>query len=56
MIVTGPADGVAKRVTIRANRRMAVAHVTNQMREPAADNRGLALIAAAYDGIKGYGS
>jgi CubicO group peptidase (beta-lactamase class C family) len=33
--------------------RMAVAYVTNQMREPADDNRGLEVIMAAYDGLKG---
>lgn len=33
--------------------RMAVAFVTDQMREPAADNRGLELMMAAYDGLKG---
>jgi hypothetical protein len=27
--------------------------VTNQMREPADDTRGLELISAAYDGLKG---
>jgi len=31
---------------------MAVAYVTNQMREPVADNRGLEVIMAAYDGLK----
>jgi CubicO group peptidase (beta-lactamase class C family) len=33
--------------------RMAVAYVTNQMREPADDNRGLELVMAAYDGLEG---
>jgi CubicO group peptidase (beta-lactamase class C family) len=33
--------------------RMAVAYVTNQMREPADDNRGLELVMAAYDGLTG---
>ncbi len=33
--------------------RMAVAYVTNQMREPAEDNRGLELVMAAYDGLRG---
>jgi CubicO group peptidase (beta-lactamase class C family) len=33
--------------------RMAVAYATNQMREPADDNRGLELVMAAYDGLKG---
>ena len=32
---------------------MAVAYVTNQMREPADDSRGLEVIMAAYDGLKG---
>jgi hypothetical protein len=32
---------------------MAVAYVTNQMREPAADQRGLELVAAAYAGVPG---
>jgi hypothetical protein len=31
---------------------MAAAYVTNQMREPAADTRGLEVIMAAYDGLK----
>jgi CubicO group peptidase (beta-lactamase class C family) len=33
--------------------RMAVAYVTNQMREPAEDYRGLELVMAAYDGLPG---
>ncbi|MGW2639488.1 serine hydrolase domain-containing protein [Streptomyces sp. NPDC001348] len=33
--------------------RMTVAYVTDQMREPAQDNRGLELVMAAYDGLKG---
>ncbi|WP_222265143.1 serine hydrolase domain-containing protein [Modestobacter marinus] len=33
--------------------RMAVAYVTNQMREPAEDDRGLELVTAAYDGLQG---
>jgi CubicO group peptidase (beta-lactamase class C family) len=33
--------------------RMAVAYVTNQMREPTADYRGLELFMAAYDGLQG---
>jgi CubicO group peptidase (beta-lactamase class C family) len=33
--------------------RMAVAYVTNQMREPADDTRGLELVMAAYDGLTG---
>jgi len=38
-------------VMIEPDERMAVAYVTNQMREPAADNRGLEVIMAAYDGL-----
>ena len=33
--------------------RMAVAYVTNQMREPADDTRGLELVMSAYDGLTG---
>jgi CubicO group peptidase (beta-lactamase class C family) len=33
--------------------RMAVAYVTNQMREPGGDTRGLELVMAAYDGLTG---
>ncbi|MFD5270001.1 serine hydrolase domain-containing protein [Streptomyces sp. NPDC058335] len=33
--------------------RMAVAYVTNQMREPGDDNRGLEIVMAAYDGLQG---
>ena len=40
-------------VMIDPDERMAVAYVTNQMREPADDTRGLELISAAYDGLKG---
>ncbi len=40
-------------VMIDPDERMAVAYVTNQMREPADDTRGLELITAAYDGLKG---
>ena len=40
-------------VMIEPGDRMAVAYVTNQMREPAEDNRGLEVIMAAYDGLKG---
>jgi CubicO group peptidase (beta-lactamase class C family) len=39
-------------VMIEPDDRMAVAYVTNQMREPADDNRGLEIIMAAYDGLK----
>jgi CubicO group peptidase (beta-lactamase class C family) len=38
-------------VMIDPDSRMTVAYVTNQMREPAADTRGLELVMAAYDGI-----
>ncbi|MET7455053.1 serine hydrolase domain-containing protein [Streptomyces sp. NPDC005574] len=40
-------------VMIEPDNRMAVAYVTNQMREPAGDTRGLELVMAAYDGITG---
>jgi CubicO group peptidase (beta-lactamase class C family) len=40
-------------VMIDPGSRMAVAYVTNQMREPADDNRGLELVMAAYDGLQG---
>src|SRR4051812_33740388 len=40
-------------VIIDPEGRMAVAYVTNQMREPADDDRGLELVMAAYDGLKG---
>ncbi|MGW7048250.1 serine hydrolase domain-containing protein [Streptomyces avermitilis] len=39
-------------VMIEPDARMAVAYVTNQMREPGDDNRGLEVLMAAYDGIK----
>jgi hypothetical protein len=32
---------------------MTVAYVTNQMREPADDTRGLEIVMAAYDGLQG---
>ena len=32
---------------------MVVAYVTNQMREPAEDSRGLEIVMAAYDGVQG---
>jgi hypothetical protein len=32
--------------------RLAVAYVTNQMREPADDSRGLEVVMAAYDGLR----
>ncbi|MFI2300697.1 serine hydrolase domain-containing protein [Actinacidiphila glaucinigra] len=40
-------------VMVDPGARMAVAYVTNQMREPADDNRGLELVMAAYDGLQG---
>ena len=40
-------------VMVEPGDRMAVAYVTNQMREPADDSRGLEVIMAAYDGLKG---
>jgi CubicO group peptidase (beta-lactamase class C family) len=40
-------------VLIDPENRMVVAYVTNQMREPAEDNRALEVVAAAYDGIQG---
>ncbi|MEU4615251.1 serine hydrolase domain-containing protein [Streptomyces umbrinus] len=39
-------------VMIEPDARMVVAYVTNQMREPRDDNRGLEVLMAAYDGIK----
>ena len=40
-------------VMVEPGDRMAVAYVTNQMREPADDTRGLEVVMAAYDGLKG---
>jgi CubicO group peptidase (beta-lactamase class C family) len=40
-------------VMIDPESRMSVAYVTNQMREPANDDRGLELVMAAYDGLGG---
>lgn len=40
-------------VVIDPEARMTVAYVTHQMREPAEDNRGLEMVMAAYDGLKG---
>jgi CubicO group peptidase (beta-lactamase class C family) len=40
-------------VMVEPGDRMAVAYVTNQIREPADDNRGLEVVMAAYDGLKG---
>jgi CubicO group peptidase (beta-lactamase class C family) len=39
-------------VMIEPDDRAVVAYVTNQMREPADDNRGLEILMAAYDGLK----
>lgn len=38
-------------VMVDPGKRMALAYVTNQMREPADDDRGLEVVMAAYDGI-----
>jgi hypothetical protein len=38
---------------IEPDARMAVSYVTNQMVEPEVDNRGLEIVMAAYDGLKG---
>jgi CubicO group peptidase (beta-lactamase class C family) len=40
-------------VMVEPDARMAVAYVTNQMREPADDTRGLEVVMAVYDGLKG---
>lgn len=40
-------------VMIEPDARMVVSYVTNQMREPGDDNRGIELLMAAYDGLKG---
>ncbi|MFF7978136.1 serine hydrolase domain-containing protein [Streptomyces sp. NPDC007901] len=40
-------------VWVDPEERMTLAYVTNQMREPAADNRGIELVMAAQDGLKG---
>ena len=40
-------------VMIEPDSRMAVSYVTNQMLEPGSDNRGLEVLMAAYDGLKG---
>ncbi|MFG2478334.1 serine hydrolase domain-containing protein [Streptomyces fagopyri] len=40
-------------VVIDPEARMTVAYVTNQMREPADDNRGLEMVMAAYEGLQG---
>ena len=40
-------------VMVEPDHRMAVAFVTNQMREPGDDSRGLEVITAAYDGLMG---
>lgn len=43
-------------VMIEPASRMVVAYVTNQMREPAEDTRGLDLVMSAYDGLQGLGA
>ena len=40
-------------VMVEPSERMAVAYVTNQMREPADDTRAMEVIMAAYDGLQG---
>jgi CubicO group peptidase (beta-lactamase class C family) len=40
-------------VMIEPDARVAVAYVTNQMREPGDDTRGVEILMAAYDGLKG---
>ncbi|MDQ0596851.1 CubicO group peptidase (beta-lactamase class C family) [Streptomyces canus] len=40
-------------VMIDPDARMTVAYVTNQMREPGTDQRGLELVMAAYEGLQG---
>ncbi|WP_416977070.1 serine hydrolase domain-containing protein [Streptomyces sp. T028] len=40
-------------VMIEPESRMTVAYVTNQMREPAKDTRGLEIVMSVYDGLKG---
>lgn len=40
-------------VMIEPDARMAVSYVPNQMREPGDDYRGLEVVMAAYDGLKG---
>jgi CubicO group peptidase (beta-lactamase class C family) len=39
-------------VMIEPAERMAVAYVTNQMRGPASDGRGLEVVMSAYDGLQ----
>ena len=40
-------------MVIEPEARMVVAYVTNQMREPAGDNRGMEIVMSAYDGLMG---
>ncbi|WP_328751747.1 beta-lactamase family protein [Streptomyces sp. NBC_00285] len=42
-------------VMVEPDARMVVAYVTDQMREPGDDTRGLELVMAAYDGLQGLG-
>ena len=41
---------------VEPDARMAVAYITNQMREPADDTRGLEVVMAAYEGLQGLRS
>lgn len=41
-------------VMIDPEARMTVAYVTNQMREPADDTRGMEIVMSVYDGLKGF--
>src|SRR4051812_7768051 len=49
----GWGGGGGSLVMVDPDSRMGVAYVTNQMRDPAEDDRGLELVMAAYDGIRG---
>jgi CubicO group peptidase (beta-lactamase class C family) len=40
-------------VMIEPDNRMAVSYVTNQIHGPGGDGRGLEIVMAAYDGLKG---
>jgi CubicO group peptidase (beta-lactamase class C family) len=42
-------------VMVEPDHRMTVAYVTNQLREPGNDTRGMEILLAAYDGLKGSG-
>ena len=43
-------------VMVEPGARMTVAYITNQMREPADDTRGLEVVMAAYEGLQGLRS